>query len=192
MSFDQDFVPAYFTKETKRVETEEGNIGIFREGTDTRDLGDVDTDLKDLNLVIEKFSESQDLSFKPSNMYYHYRFENNSTVLKMAHTILTDKRDVTNSDVYFIGKISSLNRINNPIYIAKLNDRMYSTSRDICIWVYENQVFKKLNDLEGKAFNIDIHNSMNALYAWPGREKCDPFWEVAKTVHPSLKGKGFR
>lgn len=192
MSFDEDFVPAYFTNEVKKIESDDGNIGIFREGTDTRDLEDVDSDLEELNEVIKQFAVDQKLEYKPSNMYYHYRFENNNALLKMAETTMSDKRDVTDTDVYFFGHLITSNPSRNAQYVARLNHRLYTTSNDISVWTYEDGKFKRLKDLEGSKFNNDIYRSVFALYANSGAEKCDPFWEIAKTVHPFLKGKGFR
>ncbi len=193
MSFDEDFVPVYFTKQVERVESGSGNIGIFREGTDPRDFEDVDTDLEKLNSVLEKFSEEQNLKFSPSTMYYHYRFNHNSNILRMCHTILTDKRNPSDNDAYFVGNvITNVPGVDNITYVARLNDRMSSSVKNISVWVLEGGDFKKAKDLEGKVLNTDIHRSMNALYRWPGKENCDPFWEIAKTVRPFLKGKGFR
>ena len=192
MSFDPEWEPVYFTKEVKRVETDKQNIGIFREGADPRDFQDVDTDLEKLNSVLQEFSEKQNLKFSPSYMYYHYRFDHNSTVLRMCHTILTDKRDPTDNDAYFVGDvITNVPGVNNIKYIARLNNRMSPCAKDISVWVCEGEDFKKMKDLEGRVLNTDIHRSMNSLYRWPGKEVCDPFWEIAKTVRPFLRGRGF-
>jgi len=189
MSFDQDFVPGYFV-ENQRVESDNGSIGIFARA-DSRDVTpeDVESNLEELNDILEGFSKDQNLKFEPSILYYHDRMKSNPTVLEMAHTTMNLNGYPSLNDVFFVMKMVSVRDEDRKTYIVRLNDRLQTTSKNLSVWEYDKGKFNRLKDVEGYVSNNKIHNATNHLYRAPSLKEINPFKEIAITVHPSLRGQ---
>lgn len=193
MAFDSDWVPPHFVG-NQRVETESGCVGIFAraDSTDVSEL-DVESDLRDLNNILEEFAKDQQLTFSPARLYYHDRFQKDPTILKMAHTIMDYNNDPTSSDVFFVVNTLSINQVDNhKTYVVRLNDRLQTTSRDLSVWEYSNKQFIKLKDIEGRENNGKIHVATNRLYRFGDTKEFNPFRQIATTVNPSLDWRASR